>query len=816
MRGIRLIACLAALCVTMSLSGSLWAGGVPVAGSEDRIWVFNFAPESAPDAQAFAKVTGKTVYNKETGYGWVDLKGELKAAEWEGGKEVGAYEVCDNLNLVCRPGPDALGCSYASGPATFALDLKPGMYDVWVLSGDWGMLEYVPHEPYQIKVENTVAYDFRPTAAQAYQRFDDFDGDDVLTDLEVYRTHVKPRFEWKKVTVGVYDGQLSVTVAGTPRDDSILKYVGNYAITETVFGPHPRFPGAINAMMVAPATQQPGFGQGRLDMIETWRREDFRRKYPRMVTEPGPPPELTQADKTRGYTVYFPPLSMPARPETVMPNDEKTLKLRVTPGEVVPITFAVCPLKDLGRTQVLTGYLRGPAGALIPPTDLRVGVVRYVAKQSGRAPQGVTLQWRPAPEMVVPTNAWGIRKDIAKQFWVTLSVPENAKPGTYEGSMTLLPSLAVPRTVKLEVEVLPFKLARPTDLSTGVTYFTPAQDVFFGDADRFWKRVQAEFADMRRHHMTTVQLTGMGLDNYDGLGKLLEAYRKAGFEQPVALLECYSPYYLVERRYGLTKGTPEYFEKYTQMFRDLLAEAKKRNWPPIICNFGDEFTNSASEELGAELAKHLRTIPGIVTSTDSNGYKEVTLMAPNVNIVAFNGGWDGPQGVNRGKKLLQASTVELIKNAGATPWLVNIGKDRFSNGLYFWKMAQLGVRGRIEWIYRSYDGMPHNFFDAKGPREMLAYPGPNFTVIPSLRWEWMRVGLDDLAYLVTLQKSVEAAGNDPAKAQAVAEAQTFIKSLTEAVSDDRSENRGAGWNDQRQDDLRNQAIDLILKLKAVK
>jgi hypothetical protein len=219
------------------------------------------------------------------------------------------------------------------------------------------------------------------------------------------------------------------------------------------------------------------------------------------------------------------------------------------------------------------------------------------------------------------------------------------------------------------------------------------------------------------------------------------------------------------------------------------------------------------------LAKNLKTIPGIVTGADTNGYKEVALMAPEVDIVAFNNGWDGPKGVNRGKRLLNKETVDLILKAGATPWLVNVAKDRFSNGFWLWKMARHGVRGKMEWMYRGYNGMPFNSFDANPLGDHIVYPGPNGTAIPSLNYEWMRMGLDDLAYLYTLEKMLEEKRNQFVKLPAVVKAEAFIKQLSDFILDDMNrypvQNSGnrSTLPVEQYDLIRNRAIDLILELQ---
>ena len=122
-----------------------------------------------------------------------------------------------------------------------------------------------------------------------------------------------------------------------------------------------------------------------------------------------------------------------------------------------------------------------------------------------------------------------------------------------------------------------------------------------------------------------------------------------------------------------------------------------------------------------------------------------------IDIVAFDNGWDGPNGINRGKKLLKKETVDLIKRSDSTPWLANVAKDRFSNGFWLWKMVKLGVRGKMEWMYLGYNGMPFNSFDANPMAGHIVFSGPDEAAIPSLNYELMRMGLDDIAYLYTLE-----------------------------------------------------------------
>jgi hypothetical protein len=785
---------------------------------ESRVWRFNFAPQAAPEVKGFININAASVYDPRKGFGWLNATGENRKGAWSDVKGA-MWEARENLQLICRPSPDDLARSFACGPAEFAIDLKPGPYEVWILTGDSGLRESIPHSPYRIMVEGAAALDFKPDSADFPKAYETPDWADDLSQDVVWRRHIEPRFRWEKTLVNVQDGQLNLSVDGPTLSAEILDYIGDYALTEWREGPPTRFGGSLNALVVIPRDgnrtdrRMPG-------EIDAWRRDNFAAKWPMKVPPPAAPrPEATPADERRGYTVFFPAPTAPAFPWDRKTHEEKTLKLRGTPGEYVPITFGLCPLKDLGRTKLwLDGFKRRPDGEAIrlrTGDHLSIGVVKYAARP---ADNGGAV-WLPAPAMIVPTDAWIIQKGVTKQFWLTAALDEDTRPGRYEGTLRLAPENAEETTIKIELEVLPFKLRRPTHLSVGMTYFSPVHYAGFGE-ERFWKRIEAEFADMRAHNLTCIQFTGLRMDDYGRLGRAFDLYRQAGFENPVYLLESYGAMCRFQRE-GVAWGSEDFQNRYIQFIRRFVDEAQRRNWPPVIINFGDEFTNRALEEFGSRLAKGLKSIPGVVTGADANGHKEVTLMAPEVDILAFNEGWDGPHGVNRGRRLLTRKTVELIQKAGATPWLVNIGVDRYSNGYWLWKAAQWGVRGKVEWIYRSHNGMPHNHFDAFPLKPHFTYPGPRGATFPSLDYEWMRMGLDDLAYLNTLELAILATRARNEKAAEVAAAEKTLKLLSDSLDADmdRIENGAAvgavAWPAERFDEARNRLIDHILALQGV-
>jgi len=596
----------------------------------------------------------------------------------------------------------------------------------------------------------------------------------------------------------------------------VYDYIGEYAYTEVRKGPGTRHTGALNALVVLPVGQGGAAGEQAIEAIDAWRRQNFADKWPLQAVDTSPAADFTAADHARGYTLFPVHPQQPLNPGDRRAHQPAALQLKATPGEYVPLTFGICPLQELGNTRVSFQWLQHASGSdqagMPADSGLASGVVRYVARPSGDKDNS----WHPVPGMIIPADSWDIGPDVAKQFWLTYHVAADMEPGRYRGLISIHPERGTPATLDLELEVLPFRLQRPTHLAVGMTYFSPVQYSYFGE-QRFWERIAAEFADMRAHNMTAVQYTGLRMDDYGRIGRAFDLYRAAGFEQPVYLLESYG---LVNRlhRNGIGWESESFDIEYVRLVREFLQQAGARDWPPVIVNFGDEFTNSASEEIGARLARSLRTIPGIVTAADANGYKEVRLMAPEVDVLAFNNGWDGPAGVNKGRHLLNRETVDLVRQAGAIPWLVNVGIDRFSNGYWLWKMARLGIRGKLEWLYRGYNGMPYNSFDARPLRGDVVYPGPGGTTVPSIAYELMRVGLDDLAYLYTLEQALNTARAVPDKQAAVDRADAFIARLDAMIEDNMDKYREPdsretyAWPVERFDALRSETVDLILQL----
>jgi len=451
-------------------------------------------------------------------------------------------------------------------------------------------------------------------------------------------------------------------------------------------------------------------------------------------------------------TDYLAPQEKDVKPLSGKPS--AAAKMFAAPGEYEPASFAVRPQADLTGVMIQAGDLKGPAG-MIPAASLRV---RSVEGYHGKGQDMLMDLGHP----------WDMPAYSKELFWVTVKVPADAKPGTYRGPVTVTSDGKAAASLDLELEVLPIALEEPP-FALGYNYSSPKDPA----------RLAAHLADMREHGMTVVApLYDFHLpiqdDDTKELGDFIEAYRRAGFRQPLYFA---APMNLVLT--GLTGygsiDSKRFQQKYIQVMRKLWAEVQRHD-VPVFFSIGDEFTNKGVKgvEFAGKLARFAyEELPEIPTTSDMNGFMEVMAMSPYLNIATFNNGWDGIDHHNRGKRLLnRAFLQDLQAKTGAIPWFVNAGSGRFPFGLFFWKMARYGVRGKVEWYWCLGKNEQGSEVRLDGDR-----------ICPTLDYERSREGIDDLKYICKLEglaARARAAGKAGAEVRA---AEALLAKIADSILD---------------------------------
>ncbi|HUU09496.1 MAG TPA: glycoside hydrolase domain-containing protein [Phycisphaerae bacterium] len=415
--------------------------------------------------------------------------------------------------------------------------------------------------------------------------------------------------------------------------------------------------------------------------------------------------------------------------ETMGGQATRTARTFASPGEYEPVSFALRPKERLTNVMITASDLKGPAGT-IPAANLRVQSVEGYHGPGGDILMDLGHTWNMA--------AWS--KEL---FWVTVRVPDDARPGTYTGKVTVTSDSKAVAAMEVELEVLPIRLADPP-YALGYNYSSPKDAA----------ALAAHLADMREHGMTVVApLYAFHLpiddDDTSELGAFIQAYLKAGYRQPVYFAAPMGLTLTGLTGYG-TADSMRFQQKYIEVMRKMDAETQKHPIP-VLFSIGDEFTNKGVkgvEYAGAVARLTWEELPEIPTTSDMNGYKEVMAMSPYLNVATFNNGWDGIDRHNEGRRLVnRAFLQELKEKTGAIPWFVNTGSGRFPFGFFFWKMARYGVRGKVEWYYCLEDNRKGSVVRLDGQR-----------IWPTLDYERSREGIDDLKYLCALETAIAEAG----------------------------------------------------------
>ena len=163
---------------------------------------------------------------------------------------------------------------------------------------------------------------------------------------------------------------------------------------------------------------------------------------------------------TASSQVRMPPAALtPIRPWTAPSRDERDRGVIVasgTPGQNVIMRVAMTPYKDLGNGMFEVSDLAGQAGR-IPSQAVKGHFENYRFTSRGVA------------EMVLlPAAALRVEKGITQSFWMRMTVPEDAQPGMYKGSVTFRSERSPSSSIPVELEVYPFRLEPVLPVSFGV------------------------------------------------------------------------------------------------------------------------------------------------------------------------------------------------------------------------------------------------------------------------------------------------------------------------------------------------------------
>lgn len=476
------------------------------------------------------------------------------------------------------------------------------------------------------------------------------------------------------------------------------------------------------------------------------------------------------------------------------------LSATACPGEYEPVSFAVSALEKVDKlkvtpTDLVSANSRLPASAVdvrvvkcwyqagvrISDTRHKVLVPELLLKDDGlvrvdtKAKQNYLRTTTPGGDTryillsgkssdnlkdIQPRDADTLQPldldaDTTRQFWVTVHVPPEAKPGGYVGHLNLTAAGVKPSQLTLRLRVLPFHLAKSA-LRYSLYYrgrLTADGKGSISSETKSPVQYEAEMRDMKAHgvlYPTIYQSYSETL-----LPQALTIRRRAGL--PTEAL--YS--------LGLSTGNPT-----TQAQLDAL-KAGVEKWKKLAARFGyrelyiygiDEATG---ERLKSQRAawKAVHEAGGKVFVACYKGTFEV--MGDLLDLAVYA----GPPVPEEAKRYHDAGH-RIFCYANPQVGVEEPETYRRNFGLLLWKA---GYDGAMDYAYQ------HSFTHGWNDFDDSRYRDHNFTyetvdgVIDTVEWEGFREGVDDVRYVTTLVNALrKAKTSKPAAAQ---QAQRWLNAL---------------------------------------
>ncbi len=515
--------------------------------------------------------------------------------------------------------------------------------------------------------------------------------------------------------------------------------------------------------------------------------------------------------------VYVAP---PISPIMILPEDKyvpgkpsREISIAAARGEYEPASFVLSALRDIDSLTVTVSDLRGN-DATIPADRVDVKVVKcwyqagtaWVSNRQDKSkriltpelllnddtlvrvddekqedyvklsfPNGPRYEWISDPTTVAHSKSLPVGKfpvkdspvllpvDIPagtnKQFWLTVHVPADAKPGTYTGAISLSTPAASLGELTLTVEVLPFELSPPYYTSSMDYHgrIVPDDKATIGSWLKSRKQFRAELANMVAHGLRNCQHYGI---RKEMLGEVLKIRAEVGMDNRTLYLKGTIP---------IGNPTdPKALEAIKKNVRDILEFVKPYGTKTVYFYGMDERRGDVLKSQRAAW-KAVREAGGKIFVA---GYGENVDVMGDVQDMHVRAGWPNKEEVAKWHALGHKIFCYANPQAGVENPVVY--RRRF--GLLLWKYDYDGAATNA---YQQTFGATWNDFDHPRYRaHTIAYPTVN-GVIDTIAWEGYREGVDDVRYVTTLQKAIETAkkSKDRALARSAADAERFLRRL---------------------------------------
>ena len=321
-----------------------------------------------------------------------------------------------------------------------------------------------------------------------------------------------------------------------------------------------------------------------------------------------------------------------------------------------------------------------------------------------------------------------------KQVWITAHVPDDAKAGTYLGTITLSSEGTVIATVPLRLEVLPFHLSEPV-LEYSIYYrgiLTDAASTLSSE-NKTEAQMCIEFKNMIEHGIRNPTVYQYSSDPR-ALARVLDLRKKCGFSSANLY---YLGFFIDPKEYGSRPGVLQ------KRLLDITATANANG-------FSQTYFYGVDEAVGSELVRQrdawdfVHHQGGKVYVAGKTGTSDV--VGGHLDMLVAAG-----VPVRSEATRYHAVGGRIFSYANPQVGVENPLIYRRNYGILLW---QQDYDGAMPYAYQHSEGSPWNDFDGRYRDHMFTYPTID-GVIDTLAWEGFREGVDDMRYLATLVSRLE-------------------------------------------------------------
>ena len=768
----------------------------------DPVLNFDFGSVDSPVAKGFVRISEKTRYEPLRKHGWIDAS-SLKSQHQEG-----LFPL------------DALSCDSLKGGGVFVVDIPNGAYRVWVSLGeahpDTYRISRFLYTSFKIHANGNVKVSEKRNARTYFDEWHTKARDRCYSRMQsVWDRHIRPYFP-------VYT--FPVTVAGAKLK---LSFSSNCP---------------VNGLIIYPVSAARE-GEREISQFQEYQKQFYRVNYtPKIYARYPALAEAVEtdfvpgADETaRGYVVfpryYMDRVNLLTKPR----RKDISTKLRVfaARGETEPVSFGVYPLRHMENPDVEVSDLRTEDGAVVSSTNVLVQFQRYIEY----AELNNSGKYRIVPYFLSDGRLPQLEPGVPRQYWLTISIPRDAKPGMYRGVVKFSAGGTEPTELSLTLRVLPFTL-HEMPASVGMYYdFPHGWDFrpFAGDLEmdkKAWTLYDTHMRDMKAHGFTTYSpylprdlfmVKGKSVQfnerSWLALERMLDGYAAVFGKRPISLYVSSTLFQWCLRRspaadlYG--KRSVEFTEEFNHVYATMVrmfyvrlrAKRAEREWPELIFGVSDELSNHGKRgiEYGlknmAILNQVKKQVPGgFKISCSMNGPGEVAFL-PHVDVALANYAWP-----------ITEETISKMQEITGVKGFYNCGSNRFAYGYWLWRV---GGQYLFQWHYNARPTNTYNFFNFSG-NTAVVYVSED-KVWPTLYYEEMREGIDDGRYIATLQlliaETKKRGGAE--ETAAAAKAENVLKDLQKNIRVNMSHYRTYGyWHNSVYDKMRWRIAKQIMALQS--